>query len=121
MRRFVAALSACGLAVGALATAPFAARTEMGGPVDEHSEASRGAGGVLPLWFEPNLGQARDDVDFLARAPGYSLFIGADRAVVGLGAGPDGESGAIQMRLVGSNPATPSLPAEPVPARAHYF
>jgi hypothetical protein len=121
MRRFVATLSACGLAAGAIITTSLGARTELGPPVDDRSDAGRGAGGALPLWFEPNLGQARDGVDFLARAPGYSLFIGADRAVVGLGAGPEGETHSIQMRLVGSDPATHALPAEPLQARAHYF
>jgi hypothetical protein len=121
MHRFVAVLSVCGLAVGALVTAPPDARTEMGDPIEGRSADSHGTGGALPLWFEPNLGQTPDDVDFLARAPGYSLFIGGDRAVVGLGTGPDGDTGSIRMRLVGADPATPALPAEPLPARAHYF
>ena len=34
-----------------------------------------GAGGPLPLTFEPNLGQADPSVKFLARGRGYGLFL----------------------------------------------
>src|SRR3712207_4736099 len=38
--------------------------------------------GKLPLMFEANAGQAADEVKFLARAPGYKLFLTADEAVM---------------------------------------
>ncbi len=40
--------------------------------------------GRLPMHFEPNLGQTADDVQFVARGPGYTLFLTADEAVLAL-------------------------------------
>src|SRR5580658_4197227 len=37
--------------------------------------------GNLPLSFEPNQGQTDPQVRFLARAPGYTLFVTSDEAV----------------------------------------
>src|SRR6267378_7577271 len=43
-----------------------------------------GAYGKLPLHFEANLGQTHDDVRFLARGAGYSLFLTPSEAVLTL-------------------------------------
>jgi hypothetical protein len=40
--------------------------------------------GRLPMHFEPNLGQTADEVKFVARGPGYTLFLTADEAVLAL-------------------------------------
>jgi hypothetical protein len=40
--------------------------------------------GRLPMHFEPNLGQTTDEVKFVARGPGYTLFLTADEAVLAL-------------------------------------
>src|SRR5208337_516585 len=44
----------------------------------------RSANAKLALSFEPNLGQADPRVRFLARGPGYTLFLAEDEAVVAL-------------------------------------
>src|SRR2546430_6344127 len=41
--------------------------------------------GKLPLHFEANQGQTHQDVRFLARGPGYSLYLTAAEGVVGRG------------------------------------
>src|SRR6186997_1874567 len=38
----------------------------------------------LPLTFEVNQGQTDDEVDFLARGPGYNIFLTATEAVFAL-------------------------------------
>ena len=38
--------------------------------------------GRLPMHFEPNLGQTADEVKYVARGPGYTLFLTADEAVL---------------------------------------
>ncbi|MFZ1639892.1 MAG: SBBP repeat-containing protein [Candidatus Contendobacter sp.] len=40
--------------------------------------------GHLPMHFEPNLGQTADEVKFVARGPGYTLFLTTDEAVLAL-------------------------------------
>ena len=40
--------------------------------------------GRLPMHFEPNLGQTADEVKYVARGPGYTLFLTADEAVLAL-------------------------------------
>jgi len=51
----------------------------------------------LPLTFEINEGQTDDRVDFLARGPGYNIFLTATEAVFALPRAP-----AMRMQLVGS-------------------
>ena len=54
-------------------------------PVPTAAQARIQAGyGRLPMHFEPNLGQTADEVKFVARGPGYTLFLTADEAVLAL-------------------------------------
>ena len=46
--------------------------------------AVEAAYGKLPLSFEPNAGQTDPEVQFLARGPGYVLFLTADEMVLRL-------------------------------------
>lgn len=54
------------------------------------AEASSTAGQVvaqhaaLPIRFEPNVGQSDRRVEFLARGPGYTLFLTASESVIAL-------------------------------------
>src|SRR5262245_19113748 len=48
--------------------------------------------GLLPLTFEPNVGQTAAEVDFLSRGSGYTLFLTNQEAVLSLdslGADPE--------------------------------
>ena len=71
--------------------------------------------GRLPLSFEPNQGQTDAQVRFLARGPGYTVFLAPGEAVLGLmppdtagDASTQGAGTVLRIGLVGSNP-TPSL------------
>ncbi|NJM13466.1 MAG: hypothetical protein HC889_17780, partial [Synechococcaceae cyanobacterium SM1_2_3] len=57
-----------------------------------------------PIYFEPNLGQSADPVKFLARGPGYALFLTADEAVLALHPARSGNEPAavIRTRLEGA-------------------
>ena len=95
--------------------------------------------GQLPLYFEANRGQTHEDVRFLARGPGYSLYLTAGEAVLVLttpspdakrdarslserrDAKPQAQSVALRMGLVGAarNPLVSGL--EGLPGKANYF
>src|SRR5688572_5786906 len=88
--------------------------------------------GKLPLHFEANQGQAHEDVRYLSRGPGYSLYLTAGEAVLVLAqpnADAKGEgqekaeekSAALRMRLVGAarKPVVSGL--EELPGKANYF
>jgi hypothetical protein len=50
--------------------------------------------GRLPMHFEPNVGQTAEEVRFLARGPGYSLFLTDTEAVMVLRQGRSEQEGA---------------------------
>ncbi len=67
---------------GPLDVLPVAAREQ---PVPAATQARIQAGyGRLPMHFEPNVSQSADAVRFVARGPGYTLFLTADEAVLAL-------------------------------------
>src|SRR6266850_2206770 len=95
--------------------------------------------GRLPLHFEANLGQTNEDVRFLARGPGYSVYLTAGEAVVVL-AKPNADAKrdahatrerlgtqtratpiVVRMSLVGA--ATKPLVSglDELPGKANYF
>jgi hypothetical protein len=59
----------------------------------------------LPLAFEENKGQNGTDVRFMARGPGYKLFLTNRDAIIELPAGPDGGTSpeVIRMQFDGAN------------------
>ena len=64
--------------------------------------------GKLPLSFELNTGQTNPSVKFLARGPGYDLFLTATDAVMTLRklSDPDAngrESSVLRLKLIGAN------------------
>jgi hypothetical protein len=77
---------------------------------------------MLPIYFEPNVGQAAAPVDFVARAGGYALFLTADAATFRVPNSIDGEStpSEVQMQIIGSNPAA-SVRREQAEGRVNYF
>ena len=99
------------LSVGANAPAPQAERTRVAR-----------AYGNLPIAFEANQGQSDAQVSFLARGPGYNLFLTPTEAVLSLRA-PDAlpVPAVVRMRLVGAN-AHPTLTGlDLLPGTTNYF
>ncbi len=78
-----------------------------------------------PIYFEPNLGQSADPVKFLARGPGYALFLTADEAVLALHPPRSGNEPAavIRTRLEGAarNPEPLIEGLEKLPGISNYL
>ncbi len=106
-------------------------------PVPARAAATLGAGGPLPLAFEPNQGQADGSVKFLTRGRGYGLFLtptetvlvltpGSSRSLLASrprpAGGDQGESpSVVRMRFVGADAAVTVSGEAPRPGRSHYF
>ncbi len=94
--------------------------------------------GKLPLHFEANRGQADEQVRFLSRGGGYSLFLTATEAVVVMSR-PVGketaattarllpgkerarETAVLRMGLVGAEPEPEVVGRDELPGKANYF
>jgi len=88
---------------------------------------------LLPLSFELNQGQTDASVRFLARGPGYSLFLTADGTVLALQSG--GSAGVwkaakdqgprttdlLRMRFLGANPNAVTAGWDELPGKSNYF
>src|SRR5271157_977682 len=110
--------------------------------------ASRARAGVtlaeLSLGFEQNVGQTDNRVRYLARAPGYTLYLTESGAVLSLsepnpgddsrrGPGPAAHAGELRARprarrtapmrigFVGANPAPRIAGLDPLPGRVSYI
>jgi hypothetical protein len=141
MKRVVAALAAMSLILvgGALRPPPrwLVPRIAVAG---RHSEAGGGviqAFGRLPLAFEPNEGQTDVRVRFLARGPGYTLFLTPGGAVLSLreassieaaagrrggpSTSPSDRLDVLSMNLLGANQRAPVLGADALPGTSNYF
>jgi hypothetical protein len=88
--------------------------------------------GRLPLHFEANQGQTHKDVRFLARGPGYGLYLTADEAVLVLTrpeakrdvrgtSEPQAKPVALRMSLVGAARKPHVSGVEELPGKANYF
>jgi hypothetical protein len=94
--------------------------------------------GRLPLHFEANQGQAHQDVRFLSRGSGYSLYLTSREAVLVLSKGSPNEarnglapeqldvpvqreSVALRMSLVGARAKPTVSGLEELPGKANYF
>jgi hypothetical protein len=99
--------------------------------LEDRTLLAAGAGGYgeLPLAFEPNVGQTDDQVDFLSRGTGYSLFLTPGAAVLSLhqpaesrdGSSATGASDVLQMQLLGANPAARVASQDALPGKSNYF
>lgn len=76
--------------------------------------------GQLPLAFEANQGQSDEQVRFLARGDGYSLFLTATEAVLSLRA-PAPSSTVVRMRLVGANGQPTLTGLDPLAGTSNYL
>ena len=97
--------------------------------------------GRLPLQFEANRGQTDARVKFLARGPGYTIFLTATEAVMVLRQGKTGgprsmrepppltlsrpptpeRASVVRMRLVGANARSAVTGTEELPGKVSYF
>jgi hypothetical protein len=88
----------------------------------------------LPLSFEANQGQADSRVRYLARGPGYTVFLTKEEAVLALKPGgdrsrsPGGEAShqpsqgaVVRIQPVGINPGAGIQPLERLPGTSNYF
>ena len=73
----------------------------------------------LPLTFEANAGQSDTRVRFLARGPGYELFLTSSAEAV-LVSGQDRPQ-TVRMEWVGANPTPEGCGLEEQPAKSYYF
>ncbi|HWT03106.1 MAG TPA: Ig-like domain-containing protein [Pyrinomonadaceae bacterium] len=79
--------------------------------------------GKLPLSFVENVGQADRSVKFLARGPGYGLFLTSDEAVLALQrpSEKDGERATVRMKLLGASEAHEVSGSDELPGKNNYF
>ena len=95
--------------------------------------------GKLPLAFEANQGQTDQQVKFLSRGAGYSLFLTSNEAVLSLRetsgrSAATGKTGALpvptaakeksavlRMKLIGANAAAEVVGQEELPGKSNYF
>ncbi|MFG0317635.1 MAG: hypothetical protein ACF8XB_10195 [Planctomycetota bacterium JB042] len=76
--------------------------------------------GRLPLLFEENRGAFDPSVRYVARAPGSTLFLTGDAAVLALD-GPEGRRAAVFTRFVGARTAPPIVGVEAAITRVHRY
>lgn len=77
---------------------------------------------ALPLTFEENEGQTDDSVDFLARFPGYTLFVSSSEAVVWLRSRTGAGIGSVlRMHLENASPSATASGIDLAPGVTNYF
>ena len=91
-------------------------------PAANHESAPQTAYGKLPLSFEPNHGQTAEQVKFLARGAGYTLFLTGPEAVMALSDASDKtKSSTVRMNLVGANRDALASGLNQLPGKSNYF
>ena len=76
----------------------------------------------MPQSFEPNRGQAEPSVDFVSHGPGYTLSLIANSANLQLVApAAAGQTAALRVRLVGSDPGARSRGVDRQAGTSNYF
>src|SRR5262245_66109402 len=73
--------------------------------------------GKLPLHFEANRGQASAEVQFLARGPGYGIYLTSREAVLVLAK----EQTSVRIALVGANRKPTARGMDELPGKANYL
>lgn len=100
-------------------------RTAPGSVAAKTEKAVRESYGRLPIHFEPNVGQTADEVKYIARGNGYSLFLTSAEAVLSLNKRGQDKSGdktaVVRMRIEGANVAASTEGIDEVEGRSNYF
>ncbi len=107
------------LLVGALSNGGFSARTLAAVTTPSLAKPASIAG--LPLSFERNLGQAPDDVQFLAHGPRYSIELTEQGAVLAFAGETLKAAKPIRLRVQGAAHATKPTAEEAMAGRVNYF
>ena len=84
----------------------------------------RAAHHKLRLSFEANKGQAAGDVRYLARGPGYDVYLLPQEAVLVSGLksrGPIGPPSIVRLRLIGTEPLSVVKGLDQLPGKSHYL
>jgi len=102
----VGALAASGHAVAAGSPSPAVPRVSISG---------------MPLNFERNLGQAPDEVQYLAHGPSYAIELSAQGAALGFAGQGSLSSGVVRLRVQGANGASRPAAEAPLPGYMNYF
>ena len=71
----------------------------------------------LPLVFEPNRGQSNEQVKFLSRAGGHTMFLTATETVLST----DKPDSPVRMKLLAANPAPQVEGLDQLPGQSNYF
>ena len=74
-----------------------------------------------PLAFERNQGLVDDDVQFLARAAGYHVFLTRDEMVVSATVARSQTADVVRMRFDGADAGAPFVGDARLPGRTHYL
>jgi hypothetical protein len=87
------------------------------------SAAPRASIAGLPLNFERNLGQAPQEVQYLAHGPAYAIAITEQGAALSLGQGARASElpQVVRFRVHGANHASIPTAEDPLPGRVNYF
>jgi hypothetical protein len=72
---------------------------------------------ALPVIFEPNVGQAGNTSQYLARGAGYDATFAPAEATLAL----DGSTTTLRMRLVGAAPRAKLTAEQPLRGKVHYL
>lgn len=118
----VLGLMGLGILIEAASVAPL--RTQSVSPRKWRDSYAR-----LPMSFELNRGQTDPRVKFLARGPGYTLFLTSDAAVLALQENHSVQAGdsspppdrVVRLRLVDANPAVGLSGEEELSGQSNYF
>jgi len=104
-----------------LLAGPHAA-ARLAAPPESESDQARAvaAYGSLPLAFEPNQGQARAGVRFLARGSGYELALTRTSAILALDK-TDGGAAALRLRFLSANEDVRLVGGRPLPGKINYL
>lgn len=75
----------------------------------------------LPLSFERNDGQFDPRVKFLARGPGYAMWLTAHEAVVSVANDGDARPATFRMRMIGGRADAVVIPEQAIASKTHYL
>ena len=82
--------------------------------------------GALPLGFEPNVGQTRAGIDYIARGAGFSIYLSSSSTTLALtnitaSDGSHPPARALRINLAGANRDTKASASNRLPGVSNYF